>query len=116
MPAAENYDDRRQHFRLVYPSDFAPGMIINGRLFLVKDLCERAIRFTRDASRFYAIGQKITATLIFNDGSKFEVNGWVGRNVGNDVVVMLTKYIPYQKIVAEQVEIGRKIKERSTQG
>jgi hypothetical protein len=107
MEADEHYDDRRQHFRLKYPSEFAPGIIINGRLFIVQDICERAIRFRRDTSRHYESGQKITAVLLFNDGSKFEVTGWVGRIYSNDVVVMLTKHIPYQKILAEQVIIQK---------
>ncbi|MHC1782841.1 MAG: hypothetical protein AB9891_08810 [Anaerolineaceae bacterium] len=108
MESDGNDNDRRQHFRLIYPSEFAPGLIINGRLFIVQDICERAIRFRRDASRRYESGQRITATLLFNDGSKFEVIGWVGRIYSYDVVVMLTKYIPYQKIIAEQVNIGKK--------
>lgn len=107
MEADGNYDDRRQHFRLVYPSEFAPGLIINGRLFIVQDICERAIRFRRDASRHYESGQKISAVLLFNDGSKFEVIGWVGRVYSNDVVVMLTRHLPYQKIIAEQVIIQK---------
>lgn len=107
MAAEGNYDDRRQHFRLIYPGEFAPGIIINGRLFIVQDICERAIRFRRDASRHYESGQRISATLLFNDGTKFEVNGWVGRVYSNDVVVMLTKHIPYQKILAEQVNLQK---------
>jgi hypothetical protein len=108
MQSNGNDDDRRQHYRLKYPGEFAPGLIINGRLFIVRDICERAIRFQRDASRHYESGQKITATMIFNDGSKFEVIGWVGRINLNDVVVILTRHIPYQKIIAEQVNIGKK--------
>jgi len=110
MDSGGNYDDRRQFFRLVYPRDSAPGIIINGRLFFVLDICERAIRFQRDASRYYQSGQKITATLIFHDGSKFDVNGWVGRVYQNEVVVMLLKHIPYQKIIAEQISIDKKKK------
>ncbi len=110
MEAGGSYEDRRQHFRLVYPREFAPGLIINGRLFVIQDICERAIRFRRDASRYYESGQKITAALIFNDGSKFDVSGWVGRVYANDVVVLLTKHIPYQKIMAEQIIIEKKKK------
>jgi hypothetical protein len=111
MESGGNYEDRRQHYRLFYPREFAPGLIINGRLFIVLDICERAVRFRRDASRYYESGQRISATLLFNDGTKFDVTGWVGRVRDNDVVVLLTKHIPYQKIMAEQVSLGKRKKE-----
>lgn len=99
--------ERRQFFRLVYPPELAPEVVILGVTFRILDISEKAIRFRKDFSTRLDTGMTVQGVLIFQDLSKYEFKGYVLRVVNREAVVIFLKNLPYQKIMAEQLYIQR---------
>jgi len=102
-PAAE----RRQYYRLIYPPELAPEVVILGITFRVTDISEKGIRFRKDFYTRLDTGQSVRGVLIFQDLSKYEFQGYVLRVVNREAVVVLIKSLPYQKIMSEQLFLQR---------
>ena len=102
--------ERRQYYRLLYPPELAPEIVILGITFRVLDISEKGLRFRKDFNSRLDTGQSIRGVLIFLDLSKFEFQGYILRVVNREAVVVFLKNLPYQKIMAEQVFLQRSIK------
>jgi len=102
--------ERRQYYRLLYPPELAPEIVILGTTFRVLDISEKGLRFRKDFNSRLDTGQSIRGVLIFLDLSKIEFQGYILRVVNREAVVVFLKNLPYQKIMAEQVFLQRSIK------
>jgi hypothetical protein len=100
-------NERRQYFRLLYPSELAPEIVISGTTFRVLDLSEKGIRFRKDFNIRLDTGQSVKGIVVFQDLSKFEFQGYVLRVVNREAVVIFLKTLPYQRIMAEQLFLQR---------
>jgi len=101
-------EERRQYYRLAYPLEAAPGLMVAGHKYPVMDISERGIRFKSDFTRFFDTGEIVRATLLFPEGESMEVTGFVLRLRKDEVVILLIKWIPYQKIQAEQISLRQR--------
>jgi hypothetical protein len=99
--------ERRQYYRLIYPPELAPEVVILGTTFRVIDISEKGIHFRKDFSTRIDTGQNVQGVVIFQDLSKFEFKGYVLRVVNREAVVIFIKNLPYQKIMTEQLFLQR---------
>lgn len=99
--------ERRQYYRLLYPPELAPEVVILGITFPVMDISEKGIRFRKNFTTRLDTGQSVRGTVIFQDLSKFEFSGYVLRVVNREAVVIFLKTLPYQRIMSEQRYIQR---------
>ncbi len=94
--------ERRQYYRLLYPPELAPEVVILGITFSVLDISEKGIRFQKSFTTRLDTGQSVKGVVIFQDLSKFEFCGYVLRVVNREAVVIFLKNLPYQRIMSEQ--------------
>ncbi|GAP22535.1 PilZ domain-containing protein [Leptolinea tardivitalis] len=99
--------ERRQYYRLIYPPELAPEVVISSITFKVLDISEKGVRFRKDFNTRLDTGQTVQGVVIFQDLSKFEFKGYVLRVVNREAVVIFLKNLPYQKIMTEQLYIQR---------
>lgn len=103
-------ENRREGFRVSYPIDyprrFVPRFYINLVDYRLLDICQRGIHFIAPGS-FFAEGEEITAWIKFYNSAFFEIEGIVIRRSQYEVVVNLTKEIPYRHIYLEQIRLKK---------
>lgn len=99
--------ERRQYYRLLYPPELAPEVVILGISFRIMDISEKGVRFRKDFNTRLDTGLSVKGVVIFQDLSKFEFSGYVMRVVNREAVVIFLKNLPYQKIMSEQLYIQR---------
>jgi hypothetical protein len=99
--------ERRQYYRLMYPPELAPEVVILGITFRVLDISEKGIRFRKDFYTRLDTGQSVRGVVIFQDLSKYEFQGYVLRVVNREAVVIFLKNLPYKKIMTEQLFLQR---------
>jgi hypothetical protein len=100
-------NERRQYYRLIYPPELAPEVVIMGTTFRVMDISEKGIRLRKDFHVRLDTGQSVRGVVIFQDLSKYEFQGYVLRVVNREAVVIFLKALPYQRIMSEQLYLQR---------
>jgi len=100
-------NERRQYYRLIYPPEFAPELLILGYSFKVLDLSEKGVRFRKEFSTRIDTGMMVQGIVLFHDSTQFEFKGYILRVVNREAVVIFIKNLPYQKIMSEQVFLQR---------
>ena len=103
---------RREHFRIEFPSSERPSIIVNGRSHSVIDLSEQGIKVHWTNHDLPLIGNPLYGVVVFTDGSKVDIQGKVIRASGAIVIVNLTQGIPYPKMLAEQRRLIQKYKNK----
>lgn len=99
-------EQKRAHFRIVYPVGSRPKITLRNQTFDVVDLSEMGVRFaTRDAKSWRSIVDVIQASILFADNEKVAVIGKVLRTTDDQVILQLTKGVPFAKVMAEQRRI-----------
>ncbi len=94
--------DRRESFRIQYPEDKQPKIIIKSVEYEVIDMSETGVRFRIDDSHKMP-GDLFHAKVILHNNVTIEVLGRIIRVTGEDAAMfLLVKKIPYQIILSEQ--------------
>ncbi|MDV2478772.1 MAG: DnaJ domain-containing protein [bacterium] len=91
---------RREHFRVEYPSRYRPKLIIAESEYDILDLSESGVRFS--CSNGKVLEHKIHATITFHDGEALKIEGEVFRSGDNEMALRLVKRVPLRRIVKEQ--------------
>jgi hypothetical protein len=103
-------ENRREGFRISYPIDyprrFIPRFYINLVDYRLLDISQRGIHFIAPGS-YFTEGEEITAWIKFYNSAFFEIEGIVIRRSQYEVVVNLTKEIPYRHIYLEQIRLKK---------
>ena len=103
--------EKRLFYRLGYPKDFRPKLIIGesewkeykGKEYKVLDICERGVKFTSEAEvREFEPSSKIEAQITFADDELLVVNGEVLRCSENQVVIYPSREISSSRMGKEQ--------------
>lgn len=104
--------EKRQFYRVGYPKDFMPKLIISeiegkkehgDKEYKVVDICERGVKFTSEAEmRGFEPSSKIEAQVIFFDGEPLDVNGKLLRCSENHVVIFPSRDLPSSRVSQEQ--------------
>ena len=95
-------ENKRQHYRIVYPLTARPSLKITRKEFEVVDISESGIRFLNKKWAPFTPGVKIEAELTFNDGESLDIEGEILRVNDQVSILKLHKSIPFWKIVEEQ--------------
>jgi hypothetical protein len=92
---------KRQFFRIEYPIDERPCLIVGGDQYEVLDTSERGMRLSPLKSG--PVPSTVKGTLRFRDGSECLVAGTVARQAPDgSLVVKLNVGIPLSQIMKEQ--------------
>jgi hypothetical protein len=106
--------ERRQYFRLFYPVELAPKLLVSGFVLPVLDLSEAGIRFRGNIMHPFVRLQEIKGILVFQGGDRFEIIGNVVRVHRNDYAIKLQRRLPYHKIMAEQQYLLKLLRQKET--
>ncbi len=93
--------ESRQHFRITYPDDFRPVLIVNGRTYRVIDVSVYGLRFETDLNYLPESAAKFVGTFEFKTGPVVTVKGTVVRRENNDVMIKLTSPVSKDILKAE---------------
>lgn len=99
---ANQNDERRQNYRIIYPDTYRPSLVIRNTQFDIIDLSENGVRF-KLKENVKLPGDLFHAEVRLHNDSSVEILGKIIRIGGEDAAMfMLVKKIPYQIILAEQ--------------
>jgi hypothetical protein len=100
--------ERRQSYRIIYPQDYRPKLIINNIQFEILDLSETGLRFQLKEN-LKLPGDLFHAKVKLHDDSCIEILGRIIRITGEHAAMFLVvKKIPYQFILSEQAYLRQK--------
>ncbi len=99
--------ERREYFRVNYLENKGPVLTVFSNNYRVQDISERGLRFQKSWLGRYVYDQIVRGVLTFGDGEKIQIVGSVVRVTTNDVALLLSKRIPYQRILTEQMNLRR---------
>ena len=91
----------RNYFRVEYPHEVRPQILIDEQSYPVINLCEGGVKFvirdeTRDAEKDYE------AVIVFHNSDQTDVIGKLIRSEKDAVVFQLSEGVPLQQIMSEQ--------------
>ena len=98
---------RREYFRVEYPSGYRPRFVVAGESFEILDVSECGIRFLIVDGTNFIIGAHIKGNIHFTDGEELECSGVVLRNEFGAVALQQDVSIPLAKIRAEHLNLIR---------
>jgi hypothetical protein len=98
--------NRRQHFRLTYPPDAGPLLVVRGAEIRVLELSERGLRLTPSAGGPTA-GERLEGVLRFPDGVEIPIEGVTLRAAGAPVTIRLVAGVGLDRMLVEQRRILR---------
>lgn len=94
--------ERRQNYRIVYPENLNPKLVIKNVEYEVLDLSEEGLRF-KVKEQVKLPGDLFHASVILHNDQNIEIIGRIIRISGSEAAMfMVVKKIPYQLILAEQ--------------
>ena len=103
---ASSEDEKRQYFRLKYPADEKPKMIIEGEnINEVLDISEHGIRIYYDAN---VVVNPVKAVITFLDRDSIAIEGKVVRINDGEIALYLSKGIPVSVVEKEQKYLEEK--------
>ena len=93
--------ERRRYFRLEYPPDERPELIIGKKTFQVLDISERGVRFVNDEDARFA--EWVKGTITFHDGVSIEVEGKIVWEHADEMGIQISiAPIPPGRVLQEQ--------------
>ena len=100
--------EKRVCYRLAHPYADIPKLMVWGDEYQAIDVSEEGVKFRCDEYSGVKLGQTISATITFQDGESFDLEGKIMRIQDNEIAIKLSKGIPYKRIVQEQRYLIRK--------
>jgi hypothetical protein len=103
--------ERRQSYRVIYPQDYHPVLVVRNIEFEILDLSETGLKF-KVKENLKLPGDLFHAEVKLHDDKKIEVMGRIIRITGEHAAMFLVvKKIPYQFILSEQAFLRQKNEE-----
>ena len=94
-------ENKREFYRLRYPTNCRPTLILLGKSYEVIDVCEKGVKFLLEKYREFRPGRNIRFTITFHDDS-LDLEGEILRVEERTAVIYLKKPIPLGRIIEEQ--------------
>ena len=104
MAAAKSSVKDRKYFRIKYPDELRPELIVNGMKHALVDVSEAGLKYSVSNSAFPLIGVEFTATISFQTGKTLTVKGHIVRTDHQHVMVQLSKGIA-SDILKEEADL-----------
>lgn len=93
----------REYYRVAYPVQLRPKLLVQGHTFEVIDVCEHGIRFSLGDAAAPDAGYEVEGTLRFRRGETIPVRGTVLRVIEGEVAARLEAAgVPLRAIMEEQ--------------
>jgi len=93
--------NKREFYRLRYPTNCRPILILLGKSYEVIDICEKGVKFLLGKYREFKPGLDIQFTIDFHDES-LDLEGKILRVEERTAVIHLENPIPLGRIIEEQ--------------
>lgn len=100
-------EQRREYFRVEYPSGYRPRFTTMGESFDVLDISECGMRFLAEDNTRFIIGVPVKGMVRFTDGEELECSGTVLRSEFGTVALHHEVGIPLQRIRFEHLNLIR---------
>lgn len=97
-----NGDNRREHYRIIYPLTCRPKLKIVRKEYDVVDISESGIKFLFRKDPALTAGAAIRGEMTFAAGDSLNIEGKILRIDEEIVILKLNRKIPFWKIVDEQ--------------
>jgi hypothetical protein len=92
--------EKREYFRIKYPHDSTPKLLITDEEFNIIDISEQGIKFDLEKT--------IQGIITFHDGESLSIEGKFLRTQSNEIVIQPIKGIPSERITKEQKYLMKK--------
>jgi len=104
-------NQKREHYRVVFPTAERPVLKTADEQFEVVDLSETGLRFVHEARKTFQIGHRLEGCVHFPDGTDILVDGSVVRTQltddGHRTALILATGIAAEVIIRAQQRIIR---------
>jgi len=94
-------ENKREFYRLRYPTQCRPTLILLGKNYEVIDICEKGVKFLLVTGRELRPGMEVQFTITFHDDS-LNLAGEILRVDERTAVIHLENPIPLGRIIEEQ--------------
>jgi hypothetical protein len=116
-----SFENKRDHFRVVYPETERPRFWVGPKAFEVLDISEKGLSFAVDLQNPIVARQALSGVVVFSSGVRVEVSGKVARidHVRELCALKLEEGVPLMIMIEEQRMLRQKyveLKERETHG
>ena len=101
-------EQRRAHFRLLYPEHERPKIETSGHQHEVIEIAEGGIRIVVNRSATMQLGEPFDGDICFHDARTESVAGEVLRLEGSLAVIKLTTGLSLHRVMVEQSYIQKK--------
>jgi hypothetical protein len=98
-------NQRRANFRVKFPPNYTPRILIGGSTYTLIDVSEKGVRF-HNPLRHRMPDDIFSATIVFHDGEPAKVVARVIRIEQQTVALYFLQGIAYKRILAEQVYVN----------
>lgn len=95
-------ENRRKHFRIQYPVNRRPKLIILDIEYEVIDISEQGIRFLGKKLYEFEIGSEVKVKIVFYDRGSLDLKGKILRVNKEQTIIYLSTTIPFERIAQEQ--------------
>jgi len=103
---------QRESFRVEFPRNYYPTLLISDNKCDVFDASEFGVKFYRNKKSQYSVGDNITAIITFPDGEQFTLKASVVRTEELYISIELLTPLPLRKIRAEHLYLIQSFSEK----
>ena len=103
-------EQKRQHFRIVYPFEARPTATVSGKKHPVLEVSESGLKLSWASTDLPGKNETLTIKVSFQDGETITVKGKPIRMDESAIAFKLSEGFPLQKIMAEQRFLIKKYK------
>ena len=97
-------DNQREYYRIRYPDNERPQLIIGKQTFEIIDLSEKGIYFAMGSQHSYVENQALKGTVVFKSGKRCDIAGKILRThaMEKTCALRLDRGVPLAQIMEEQ--------------
>lgn len=98
---------KREHFRVEFPSSYQPALKLDTDSYDIHDVSEYGVKFKVDGDNPFMLDELVVANIVFPDSAKLELSGQIVRIDGGFVSMELAAPLPLTKIRAIHLHLLR---------
>lgn len=96
-------EQKRDYFRLEYPYEYRPVLLLDDQQYPLVNLSECGVRFRTEGAPAFALGDKLDGKIVFHDQDSHVCRGEVIRLGQRSVILLLSEPVPLNKIRSEHI-------------
>lgn len=105
-----SFENKRDHFRVVYPETERPRFWVGTKSFEVLDISEKGLSFAVDAQNPVVARQVVSGVVVFSSGVRVDIAGKIARidRVRGLCAMKLNEGVPLMVMIEEQRMLRQK--------